>query len=57
MSSGLPDWYSELMDKLNEKIVTFLDPETIEPAAKQQLLNIAELPFVFSTLPLCRIVI
>jgi tRNA-splicing ligase RtcB len=36
------------MDKINDKIVTFLDPATIEPPAKQQLLNISELPFVFN---------
>jgi hypothetical protein len=35
------------MDKINEKIFTFLDPEAIEPAAKQQLFNMAELPFLF----------
>jgi hypothetical protein len=45
------------MNKINEKIVTFLDPATIEPEAKQQLLNIAELPFVFKPSPLCQIVI
>src|SRR5918994_3979734 len=46
------------MNKINEKIVTFLDPETIEPAAKQQLLNIAELPFVFkhiAVMPDCHL--
>jgi tRNA-splicing ligase RtcB len=46
------------MDRLNEKIVTFLDPETIEPAAKQQLLNMAELPFVFkhiAVMPDCHL--
>jgi RNA-splicing ligase RtcB len=35
------------MDKINDKIVTSLDPATIEPPAKQQLFNISELPFVF----------
>jgi len=35
------------METINDKIVTFLNPKTIEPAAKQQLENIAELPFVF----------
>jgi len=34
------------METINDKIVTFLNPKTIEPAAKQQLENIAELPFV-----------
>lgn len=46
------------MHKINEKIVTFLDPQTIEPAAKQQLLNIAELPFVFkhiAVMPDCHL--
>jgi len=46
------------MDRLNEKIVTFLDPETIEPAAKQQLFNMAELPFVFkhiAVMPDCHL--
>ena len=46
------------MDRLNEKIVTFLDSEKIEPAAKQQLLNMAELPFVFkhiAVMPDCHL--
>jgi tRNA-splicing ligase RtcB (3'-phosphate/5'-hydroxy nucleic acid ligase) len=46
------------MDKINEKIVTFLDPEAIEPTAKQQLLNLAELPFVFkhiAVMPDCHL--
>ncbi|HEX6176693.1 MAG TPA: RtcB family protein [Candidatus Binatia bacterium] len=46
------------MSKLNEKIVTFLDPQAIEPAAKQQLLNMAELPFVFkhiAVMPDCHL--
>jgi tRNA-splicing ligase RtcB len=46
------------MNKLNEKIVTFLNPEAIEPAAKQQLLNMAELPFVFkhiAVMPDCHL--
>ena len=50
--------YSEIMSKLNEKIVTFLDPQAIEPAAKQQLLNMAELPFVFkhiAVMPDCHL--
>jgi len=34
------------METINDKIVTFLNPKTIEPVAKQQLENIAELPFV-----------
>jgi tRNA-splicing ligase RtcB (3'-phosphate/5'-hydroxy nucleic acid ligase) len=50
--------YSQFMNKLNEKIVTFLNPEAIEPAAKQQLLNMAELPFVFkhiAVMPDCHL--
>ena len=46
------------MNHLNEKIVTFLDPEAIEPAAKQQLFNMAELPFVFkhiAVMPDCHL--
>ena len=46
------------MDKINEKIVTFLDAEAIEPAAKQQLLNMAEMPFVFkhiAVMPDCHL--
>ena len=46
------------MNELNEKIVTFLNPEAIEPAAKQQLLNMAELPFVFkhiAVMPDCHL--
>lgn len=38
------------MQHINDKIVAFLDPETIEPAAKQQLFNISEMPFVFKHL-------
>jgi tRNA-splicing ligase RtcB (3'-phosphate/5'-hydroxy nucleic acid ligase) len=46
------------MYNLNEKIVTFLPPESIEPQAKQQLQNIAELPFVFhhvAVMPDCHL--
>lgn len=46
------------MNKLNEKVVTFLDPQTIEHAAKQQLLNISELPFIFkhvAVMPDCHL--
>ena len=35
------------MQKMNEKIVAFLDPETIEAGAKQQLFNVADLPFIY----------
>lgn len=38
------------MYQLNEKIMTWLPPETIEPQAKEQLLNIAEMPFIFKHL-------
>ena len=36
------------MHKLNERILVWLDPATIEPEAKKQLLNIAEMPFIFN---------
>jgi len=35
------------MRQMTDKIVAFLDPETIEPTAKQQILNVASLPFIF----------
>lgn len=38
------------MKKINDKIIAFLDPETIEPEALQQLHNISEMPFVFKHL-------
>ncbi|HEY6659919.1 MAG TPA: RtcB family protein [Pyrinomonadaceae bacterium] len=46
------------MYQLNEKIVTFLPPETIEPQAKAQLENISEMPFVFhhvAVMPDCHL--
>ena len=46
------------METINDKIVIFLNPRTIEPAAKQQLENIAELPFVFkhvAVMPDCHL--
>ena len=46
------------METINGKIVTFLNPKTIEPGAKQQLENIAELPFVFkhvAVMPDCHL--
>jgi tRNA-splicing ligase RtcB len=46
------------MNKLNDKVVTFLDPNTIEPQAKQQLENISELPFIFkhiAVMPDCHL--
>ncbi|MFA6018497.1 MAG: RtcB family protein [Patescibacteria group bacterium] len=38
------------MYKINEKILTWLDPSTIEPEALAQLHNISEMPFVFKHL-------
>lgn len=35
------------MQKMNERIVAFLDPESIEAGAKQQLFNVAGLPFIY----------
>src|SRR5215211_5286104 len=46
------------MYQLNEKIVTFLPPEAIEPQAKSQLENISEMPFVFhhvAVMPDCHL--
>jgi tRNA-splicing ligase RtcB len=46
------------MDRIRDKIVTFLPADTIEPAARQQLENIAELPFVFkhvAVMPDCHL--
>src|SRR5829696_3563026 len=46
------------MYKINDKIITFLPPETIEPQAKEQLLNISEMPFVFkriAVMPDCHL--
>jgi tRNA-splicing ligase RtcB len=46
------------MYQVNDKIVTFLPPESIEPQAKQQLINISELPFVFhhvAVMPDCHL--
>jgi tRNA-splicing ligase RtcB len=46
------------MYQLNEKIVTFLPPEAIEPQAKTQLENISEMPFVFhhvAVMPDCHL--
>src|SRR3982751_3694113 len=46
------------MYRINEKIVTFLPPESIEPQAKQQLINISEMPFVFhhvAVMPDCHL--
>src|SRR5437763_4027802 len=35
------------MYEIDDKIVSFLPPESIEPQARQQLNNISEMPFVF----------
>ncbi len=46
------------MYQLNEKIITFLPPEAIEPAAKQQLLNISEMSVLFhhlAVMPDCHL--
>lgn len=46
------------MYDLNEKIITFLPPDAIEPQAKEQLENISELPFVFhhvAVMPDCHL--
>src|SRR2546430_10325354 len=46
------------MYSLNDNIVTFLPPESIEPQAKQQLINISEMPFVFhhvAVMPDCHL--
>ncbi len=46
------------MYKINEKIITFLDPFTIEEEALQQLHNISEMPFTFkhiAVMPDCHV--
>lgn len=46
------------MYKISEKLVTFLDPASIEPQAMEQLQNIAEMPFVFkhvAAMPDCHL--
>jgi tRNA-splicing ligase RtcB len=46
------------MYQLNDHIVTFLPPESIEPQAREQLLNISEMPFVFhhvAVMPDCHL--
>src|SRR5215203_51780 len=46
------------MYNLSENIVTFLPPESIEPQAKQQLINISQMPFVFhheAVMPDCHL--
>lgn len=46
------------MYKINEKILAWLDPETIEAEALQQLHNISEMPFLFrhvAVMPDCHL--
>lgn len=46
------------MQKLNDKIICFLDPKTIELEAKEQLFNISELPFLYkhvAVMPDCHL--
>lgn len=46
------------MFKINDKILTWLDPATIEPAALEQLKNISEMPFLFqhvAVMPDCHL--
>jgi tRNA-splicing ligase RtcB (3'-phosphate/5'-hydroxy nucleic acid ligase) len=46
------------MYKLNDKIISFLPPESIEPQARNQLENISELPFIFhhvAVMPDCHL--
>src|SRR5215212_6876251 len=46
------------MYQINDKIITFLPPESIEPQAKTQLENIAEMSFVFrhlAVMPDCHL--
>lgn len=38
------------MKQINEKIIAFIDPEMIDPNAKEQLFNISEMPFIFKHL-------
>lgn len=46
------------MHKINEKIMAWLDPETIDANAKDQLINISEMPFIFkhiAVMPDCHL--
>src|SRR5437763_6592211 len=46
------------MYEIDDKIVSFLPPESIEPQARQQLINISEMPFVFhhvAVMPDCHL--
>lgn len=47
-----------VMYRLNEKVISFLPPDSIEPQAKNQLENISEMPFVFphvAVMPDCHL--
>src|SRR5207248_8844506 len=49
---------SNLMYEIDDKIVSFLPPESIEPQAREQLNNISEMPFVFhhvAVMPDCHL--
>ena len=46
------------MKKINEKIFAFLNPETIESKAMEQLVNISEMPFIYkhiAVMPDCHL--
>lgn len=46
------------MDKLNDKILLWLDSNSIEEAAKKQLINISKMPFIFghiAVMPDCHL--
>ena len=46
------------MHKINDKILAWLDPTTIEPNALQQLQNISEMPFIYkhiAVMPDCHL--
>ncbi len=46
------------MEKISDKILAWLDPESIEPGAKEQLYNIAQLPIIFrhiAVMPDCHL--
>src|SRR5213075_209228 len=49
---------SNLMYEIDDKIVSFLPPESIEPQARKQLNNISEMPFIFhhvAVMPDCHL--
>lgn len=46
------------MYQVSDKIVTFLPPESIEPQAKEQIVNISQMPFIFhhlAVMPDCHL--